>query len=80
MIKNKCALITGASSGIGKNIAISLANEDITVCINYLKSDKAAQQVKKTIENNGGKAVFFKADISNEKAVKKMFAFVAKEF
>ena len=80
MIKNKTALITGSSSGIGKEIAIQLARQNIVVCINYSKSADDAKRVKKTIEKEGGKAVLFKADVSKEKNVERLFIFLKEEF
>jgi len=80
MKNNKTALITGSSSGIGKEIAIQLAKQDIAVCINYSKSKDDAKQVQKLIENKGGKAVIFKADVSKEKDVRQMSIFLKEKF
>jgi NAD(P)-dependent dehydrogenase (short-subunit alcohol dehydrogenase family) len=76
MFKNKVALITGSSSGIGKEIAIQMAKEGITVYLNYSKDDKKANEVKDLIERNQGKVFIIKADVSNEKDVKEMMAFI----
>lgn len=80
MVKNKTALITGGSSGIGKEIAIQLAKENIQVCINFSKSKEKAEKVKQEIKKFGGTAKIFQADISNEDDVKKMFDFISAEF
>lgn len=80
MIKNKTALITGSSSGIGKDIAIQLAKQGVAVCINYSKSEDDARQVQKFIEDEGGKALIFKADVSNKKNVEQMCIFLKEEF
>jgi NAD(P)-dependent dehydrogenase (short-subunit alcohol dehydrogenase family) len=80
LIKNKTALITGSSSGIGKEIAINLAKQNIKVCINYSKSLQQALSVKQEIEKSGGKAIIFKADVTKENEVIKMFKFLSKEY
>lgn len=80
MIKNKTALVTGSSSGIGKEIAIQLSKQNIRICINYSKSKEDAKKVKKEIEDLGGKAMIYKADITKESEVSKMFNFLSKEF
>lgn len=77
----KVALITGASRGIGKAIAIELASKGCNVIINYLKSKEKAEEVAKYIESNFKvKAKTFKADISKEEEVKTLFDFCIKEF
>ncbi|MBQ2932170.1 MAG: SDR family oxidoreductase [Clostridia bacterium] len=68
----KTALITGASRGIGRAIAIRLSQDGYSVAINYKKSKDAAQDVKKQIEELGGKAEIFCADVSDNKQVEKM--------
>lgn len=79
-MNNKTALITGASSGIGKEIAFQLARQNIKVCINYLDSAKEAEEARQLIEKNGGKAITYKADITQERDVRKMFNFLLSEF
>lgn len=80
MKTNKVALITGGSSGIGKEIAIQLAKQGITVVINYSKSTENAEKVKKEIEQFKGKALIYKADIRYESEIQSMFNFISKEF
>ena len=65
MLKNKYALITGASRGIGRGIAIKFAENGCFVGINYISKDKEAKSTLKYIENKKGKAMLLKGDISN---------------
>ena len=59
-------LITGASRGIGAQIAKTLASFGLKVWINYRNGAEAAEAVKEEIEANGGKAAIIKADVTNE--------------
>jgi 3-oxoacyl-[acyl-carrier protein] reductase len=63
----KNVLITGASRGIGAEIARVLAKKDLKVWINYRSSAELADKLKEEIESNGGKAAVIKFDVSNEK-------------
>lgn len=79
-MQKRTALITGASSGIGKAIALQLAKENFEVSINFSRSEKQAKEVKEMIEKEGGKAILYKADISSEEQVKEMFNALASEY
>jgi glucose 1-dehydrogenase len=79
-IHNKVALVTGASSGIGKAIAFRLAREGIRVAINYLDQEKAVDDMLLKIRSEGGKARKIHADISKEKEVVNMFSEIRKEW
>ncbi len=68
-LKSKIALITGAASGIGKATALLFAKEGAKVAIADLNSTEGLQ-VKEEIENNGGSALFYKVDVSQEENVK----------
>ncbi len=63
-LKGKIALITGASRGIGRAIAIRLAEEGCHVVVNYNRSADAAQDVVDHIKANGGEAIAIQADVS----------------
>ena len=63
-LTNKVAIITGASRGIGRAIAIDLAARGASVIVNYNSSEAAANEVVSVITAAGGKATAFKADVS----------------
>lgn len=79
-LKGQVAIITGASRGIGKAIAINLAKEDATVIVNYVKQKKQAEKVVELIKKNGGTASIFQADVSNQKEVENMIQSVINKF
>ncbi len=79
-VEGKTALVTGASRGIGRAIAIELAREGAKVAINYSSSDAKAKEVAEEIKKLGGTAILCKADIGNSKEVRAMVEKVAKEF
>lgn len=69
----KVAVVTGASQGIGKEIALQLAATGALVFVNYSKSEAAAQKVVEEIRDSGGKAHPVRADVCDEKQVASMF-------
>ncbi len=68
-LKDQVALVTGASRGIGKAIALALAAEGASVVVNYTSSQDAAQALVETIVKAGGKAVAIKADVAQPEQV-----------
>ena len=79
-LENKIALITGASSGIGKAIALRFGYEGSHVIVNYLNNEEAADQVVQKIKAEGGSAAKIMADISREDEVKNMFSYIKNQF
>ena len=72
MLTEKIALVTGASRGIGKAIAMELAERGATVIVNYSGSEAKAQQTVSEIKKNGGEAVAVKCDVADFAACEKL--------
>lgn len=79
-LQGKISLVTGASRGLGRAIAIKLANLGSHVAINYLSSDKAAQAVIREIEEQGVEAMLVKAHVGDSIAVKDMIRQIAQKW
>jgi len=73
-LKGKAALVTGGSRGIGRAVALRLAEKGADVAVNYVSNDEAAQNVVDTIRHMGRSALAVKADVSNMQAVESMIA------
>jgi 3-oxoacyl-[acyl-carrier protein] reductase len=79
-LKNKVAVVTGASKGIGASIAKHFAAEGAKVVVNYASSKEGADSVVKEITANGGIAIAVQADVSNEADVTRLFDETKKAF
>lgn len=80
MSEKKVAVVTGASRGIGKSIALELAKLGYVTVINYASNDDAANAVVKEITDNGGEAKAIKCDVGDAEAVKGMMESIVSEF
>ena len=69
LLSGRVALVTGASRGIGRGIALELAREGADVVVNYRNQRDAAEDTARTIENLGRTALIVKADVSNHSEV-----------
>lgn len=80
MLKGKCAVITGASRGIGKCIATKFAKEGANVVINYRNNEEEALKVKQELEDLGSQVLVVKADVSELEQAEKLIKEAKKEF
>jgi glucose 1-dehydrogenase len=72
-LQNQTCIVTGANSGIGRAVAVSMARDGANVVVNYVFGDEAARQVVDEIVQMGGTAIAVKADVSKEDEVIAMF-------
>ena len=79
-LMGKVALVTGASRGLGKAIALQLAKEGAQVVVNYAKSAEKAGEVVDAIQSAGGNALTMQTDVSNLEEVEKMVDAIYEKF
>ena len=79
-LKGQKALVTGASSGIGRGIAIGLGHAGADVIVNYIRDEDQAQAIVEEVKRCGdSRAHAYRADVSNEDEVQAMFAYLEAE-
>ncbi|MBU0981060.1 glucose 1-dehydrogenase [Patescibacteria group bacterium] len=79
-LKNKIAIITGASRGVGKATALLFAKEGAKIVVNYFSAEEKAKEVVSQILELGSEAIAVKCDVSNEDEVKNMIDQAVKKF
>jgi len=79
-LEGKVAVVTGASRGIGRAIALKLADEGAKVVVNYSGSQAKAEEVVATIQENGGEAVAVQASVSKTEEVSALMDAAVKTF
>lgn len=79
-LTNKCALVTGASRGIGRAIAVALAKAGADVAINYAGNEEAAKQTEELCAAYGVNTLVIKADVANAEECKAMLECVKEHF
>ena len=80
VVRGQKALVTGAGSGIGKAVAMGLAEAGADVVVNYNSNSEMAEAVVAEIKNVGGEAMAIKADVSDEDQVQAMCRHMIDEF
>src|ERR1051325_10553523 len=78
-LTGRVAVVTGGSRGIGRAIAVSLAEAGAAVAVNYRERAKEAASVVEAITKSGGRAIAVAADVSQSKAVADMVGAVARQ-
>lgn len=80
MLEGKIAVVTGASRGIGKAIALQLAEEGAVVIINYNRSEEEAEKVAQQIQAAGGKVKLIQCNVASFESCGQMFETIMEEF
>lgn len=79
-LSGKVAIVTGASNGIGRAIAERLAEDGAIVVVNYNRSEEKAKEVVTVIQAKGGKALAYKADMSQSAEARRLVVDTVKQF
>ena len=71
-LKDKIALVTGSSRGVGRAVALGFAKQGANVVVNYTSNENAADEVVEIIQSMGGKAIAVKADVAQKEEVENL--------
>ena len=80
LLSGQKALVTGANSGIGRGVAIGLAQAGADVMVNYVVGEDAAGAVVEEVRRSGARAIAYQADVSSEEQVTAMFKSMREQF
>ena len=80
MEENKTVFVTGASRGIGKEVALKFADKGYNVVINYVSSKTNVEELKEEFEKKGVKALIIQADVTNKEAIEEVVKKAIEEF
>ena len=79
-LSGKTALVTGGSRGIGRAIAVRLAEAGCDVAINYLRNRATAEETAAMVEKAGGRAILLKVNVGNTDKIREMFETLKEHF
>jgi len=79
-LDGKAAIVTGSATGIGRSTALALAGRGCSVVINYTRSEAEARETVGEVQAAGARALLFRADVSDDAAVRQMVAACEREF
>ncbi|MFS0728145.1 SDR family oxidoreductase [Paenibacillus sp. 1P07SE] len=79
-LQGKVAIVTGASRGIGRQIAIQLAQAGALIAVNYASNPDKADEVVRTIEQAGGQATALQADVSQVSEIERLFSLTIERY
>lgn len=79
-LRDKVAVVTGSSQGIGRSIALAFAGEGAAVTVDYRSHPEEAEEVVEQIKDSGGRAISVQADVSNPEDIKSLLDKTVEEF